>query len=177
MNKNEQRYVNHLKEMVKTATSSEFDVLLERLWKKEYYSVLPNDQNRAKDGVFLRDETADQLDYEFGPCRILEMLIALSLRMEYQLDGTNYQLSYVDIFWELLDNLGLLRFDNVTALTDEQNHELNEMLNNWLDRNYSANGMGGIFPIHGWQRGVDKPQYKVEIWYQMMLYLAKSYEL
>ena len=148
MNKEETRYLNHLKEMVRIEDSSEFEVLLERLWKKEYYSILPNDQNRAKDGIFLRDESSDLPDYKFGPCRILEMLIALSRKMEYQLDAGRFSETY----------------------------ELDMILTNWLDRKYSANGLGGIFPIHGWRRNIHQPQNQVEIWYQMMLYLSKNYE-
>jgi hypothetical protein len=176
MNKEETRYLNHLKEMVRTEDSSEFEVLLERLWKKEYYSILPNDQNRAKDGIFLRDESSDLPDYKFGPCRILEMLIALSRKMEYQLDAGRFSETYVDLFWEMLRNLGVLKFDNFTALTDAQNYELDMILTNWLDRKYSANGLGGIFPIHGWRRNIHQPQNQVEIWYHMMLYLSKNYE-
>lgn len=177
MEKEERAYFNYLVRSIRIKESEKYQLLLKKLWDKEYYSILPNDQNREKDGRFLRDDIDDVLYSDFGPCRVLEMLIALSKRMEYELFGSEYERTYVDLFWEFLENLGLIKFDNLNVLTDAAYLEIDDILTKWLDRKYSADGYGGIFPIKNWQKEVDNPQYKVEIWYQMMLYLSKNYQI
>lgn len=178
MDKIEEDYINYLKNLVRGAKETQYELLLERLWKKEYYSILPNDQNREKDGLGLRDipDGPDYRDY-YGPCSVLEMLIALSKRMEWEISGTGYDVTYRDLFWEMLENLGLKKFDNLAVMHDARTNELDHILTNWIEREYSPDGSGGIFPIKNWRSRVDKPQNRVEIWYQMMLYLSKNYEI
>jgi len=177
MEKIDQGYINYLKVLVRGEEDSSYDLLLDRLWQKEYYSVLLNDQNRVKDGLLLRDipDGPDYTDY-YGPCSVLEMLIALSKRMEYEIDGSGYNITYRDLFWEMIENIGLKRFDNHAVIRDAQSYDIDDILTSWIERNYEADGTGGIFPIRNWERGRDKPQTRVEIWYQMMLYLNRNYE-
>lgn len=178
MDKEEKLYFRYLISLVKIPESKNFHLLLERLWNKEYYSILPNDQNREKDGLFLRQEFEQgSYQYDFGPCRILEMLIALSRRTEYELMGTEFNKTSTDLFWEMLENLGLLKFDNFGVAKDTQTLEIDDILTNWIERRYDIDGSGGIFPIKRWKRGVDLPQNKVEVWYQMMAYLSKNYQI
>lgn len=171
----ERKYYNYLARLVRTPESNSYTSLLNRLWKKEYYSILPNDQNREKDGLYLRQEFGSELD--FGPCRVLEMLIALSRRMEFQLCGTDYDKSYKDLFWELIDNLDLTKFDNLEAAKDEIYLEIDGILTGWIERRYSPDGSGGVFPLKNWRNGAALGQTEVEIWYQMMLYLDENYEI
>ena len=174
MEKNERSYYNYLVRLVRTPESKRYTLLLEHLWRKEYYSILPNDQNRAKDGLFLRREVNEGQD--FGPCRVLEMLIALSRRMEFQLYGTDYDKTYKDLFWELVYNLDLIKFDNLEAAKDAMYLEIDRILTNWIERRYSPDGYGGVFPLNKWKKNDDKQQ-EVEIWYQMMLYLSENYAI
>jgi len=169
-------YPKYLKKLVMDKNYEKYGILLDRLWKKEYYSILPNDQNRAKDGVLLRDipNGPDYRDY-YGPCSVLEMLIALAKRMEYEILGTGYDKTYKDLFWEMINNLGLLRFDDLNIMYDAQTNELDYILTRWIERQYYSDGSDGIFPIKNWKRGIDEPQTHVEIWYQMMKYLEKNY--
>ena len=174
MEKNERSYYNYLVRLVRTPESKRYTLLLEHLWRKEYYSILPNDQNRVKDGLFLRREVNEGQD--FGPCRVLEMLIALSRRMEFQLYGTDYDKTYKDLFWELVNNLDLIKFDNIEAAKDAMYLEIDHILTNWIERRYSPDGYGGVFPLNKWKRN-DGKQTEVEIWYQMMLYLSENYAI
>ena len=174
MEKNERSYYNYLVRLVRTPESKRYTLLLEHLWRKEYYSILPNDQNRAKDGLFLRREVNEGQD--FGPCRVLEMLIALSRRMEFQLYGTDYDKTYKDLFWELVYNLDLIKFDNLEAAKDAMYLEIDRILTNWIERRYSPDGYGGVFPLNKWKKNDDKQQ-EVKIWYQMMLYLSENYAI
>lgn len=175
MEKNERSYYNYLVRLVRTPESKRYTLLLEHLWRKEYYSILPNDQNRAKDGLFLRREVNEGQD--FGPCRVLEMLIALSRRMEFQLYGTDYDKTYKDLFWELVYNLDLIKFDNLEAAKDAMYLEIDRILTNWIERRYSPDGHGGVFPLNNWQKSSGIEQTEVEIWYQMMLYLSENYPI
>lgn len=174
MEKNERSYYNYLVRLVRTPESKRYTLLLEHLWRKEYYSILPNDQNRVKDGLFLRREVNEGQD--FGPCRVLEMLIALSRRMEFQLYGTDYDKTYKDLFWELVNNLDLIKFDNIEAAKDAMYLEIDHILTNWIERRYSPDGYGGVFPLNKWKKD-DGKQTEVEIWYQMMLYLSENYAI
>ena len=174
MEKNERSYYNYLVRLVRTPESKRYTLLLEHLWRKEYYSILPNDQNRVKDGLFLRREVNEGQD--FGPCRVLEMLIALSRRMEFQLYGTDYDKTYKDLFWELVNNLDLIKFDNIEAAKDAMYLEIDHILTNWIERRYSPDGYGGVFPLNKWKKNDDK-QPEIEIWYQMMLYLSENYAI
>ena len=174
MEKNERSYYNYLVRLVRTPESKRYTLLLEHLWRKEYYSILPNDQNRVKDGLFLRREVNEGQD--FGPCRVLEMLIALSRRMEFQLYGTDYDKTYKDLFWELVNNLDLIKFDNIEAAKDAMYLEIDHILTNWIERRYSPDGYGGVFPLNKWKKN-DGKQTEVEIWYQMMSYLSENYAI
>ena len=175
MEKNERSYYNYLVRLVRTPESKRYTLLLEHLWRKEYYSILPNDQNRVKDGLFLRREVNEGQD--FGPCRVLEMIIALSRRMEFQLYGTDYDKTYKDLFWELVNNLDLIKFDNLEAAKDAMYLEIDHILTNWIERRYSPDGYGGVFPLNNWQKSSGIEQTEVEIWYQMMLYLSENYAI
>ena len=175
MEKEEKKYYNYLVRLVRTPESKRYTLLLEHLWRKEYYSILPNDQNRAKDGLFLRREVNEGQD--FGPCRVLEMFIALSRRMEFQLYGTDYDKTYKDLFWELVNNLDLIKFDNLEADKDAMYLEIDHILTNWIERRYSPDGHGGVFPLKNWQKSSGIEQTEVEIWYQMMLYLSENYAI
>lgn len=175
INKNEESYLDYLKSTIRNHESNYYQILLDILWQKEFYSVLPNDQNRGKDGILLRTEFIEDVDCDiFGPCRILEMLIALSKRMEWNISGTGYDVDYVDLFWELLNNLGLLIFTD-SNVTEENEVEIHEILVRFLERQYLSDGKGSIFPLKNWRRGVYKPQHKIELWYQMMAYLSVNY--
>lgn len=178
MEKEERLYFNYLAKQVRIKGVKNYQLLLERLWDKEFYGIIPNDQNREKDGIFLRQEfMEDDEIYDFGPCRVLEMLIALSKRMEFELFGSDYNKSACDLFWEMLENLGLKRFDNVSVLIDASRLDLDHILTDWLDRKYAHNGEGSTFPLSKWRKRKHPNLDEVEVWYQMMLYLAENYEI
>lgn len=63
----------------------EYKNAIELLWRTEYYSNIPNDQNRAVDGLKLRyyyeQETGKKCE-KIGPCSVLEMMIRLAMRTE-----------------------------------------------------------------------------------------------
>lgn len=147
-----------------------------------FYSDIARDSNRAKDGVFLRDEffeenpDADKYgSYELDdePCSILEMCIALAKRLtEITVTGIDDGYSLKKFFWEMMGNLGLSDLDDSSF---DENTELfiRKTLTNFCERRYSASGKGGLFPL----RRPEKDQRDVEIWYQMSYYLQENYNI
>lgn len=135
-----------------------------------YPTYIPHDGNRAEDGVGLRYRFAYERGYDdisaylVGPCSVLEMMIALSIKCEEHI------MEDLDIgdrkgqwFWNMIENLGLYSMD------DEAFDKLyvSNVINRFLDRKYRDNGMGGLFTVP------DCPYdlRNVEIWYQMCWYL------
>ena len=148
--------------------------LLTRLHNTEFVYLIPKDQNRAEDGIDLRyrfaitnncedplDVIMDDLD---GPCSVLEMMVALSMRCEESImDDPDIGDRLGQWFWEMIVNLGLgsmldNRFDK--AYVDET-------IDRFLNREYEPNGKGGLFTI----RNCDVDLRNVEIWNQLCWYL------
>ena len=145
--------------------------VLRQLQHTEFVWRIHHDDNRVTDGKELRSEfLAEHFDAEADlpwmtqGCSFLEMLIALSRRLEFQAEGA----SVAKWFWHLMDNVGL----HISDRDYESNRlemyvdQVLEMLNN---RTYERTGRGGLFPLN--DASVD--QTKVELWYQMNYYLLE----
>ena len=146
--------------------------LLYQLYRTEFYYSVPNDDNRALDGVRLRDK------YGFPavdmPCNLFEMLVALAIRCDDDIlysaeEGDRSK----DWFWMMLTNLGLNKFKDRSFGKAWGNDDITKICDDFMDRKYSYDGVGGLFPL----RGANKDQTKVEIWYQLSAYLLEHPEL
>jgi len=134
-------------------------------WDILYVPTIPNDQNRSEDGINLRQEygsvTGNGLP-PVGPCRILEFLIGLAIR----LNAADYDPTMPDRvgpwFWTLMDNLGIV---------DGDDPWIEDSLEKINTRDYSTDGHGGLFPL----RRPKENQREVEIWYQMQAYLMENF--
>ena len=148
--------------------------LLAVLHSREFYFILPMDENRASDGINLRDEFADYLrehtnkwfddytvnEYLNGPCSVLEMMVALALRVEDEITGNGVQW-----FWLMIDNIGLN--DMLDGAFDR--FKVERAVNTLLDRSYDSDGRGGLFIV----KHHSEDMRDVEIWYQMQWYLGE----
>ena len=144
------------------------ELLLEHLYTHDFRYVLSMDSNRAKGGLALRNIYAMMAglyieDVKDGPCTILEMLVALAENMYMCTD-----LPTAKFFWELIDNLGLMRFDDAHFDPDE----VSIILSNWMDRQFEKSGQGSIFPMS--EEFADDFR-NMEIWNQMNKYLLVNY--
>jgi hypothetical protein len=133
------------------------------------------DANRYEDGIDLRYRfgyaenigstlIADYLDDR--PCSVLEMLIALSIRLEEHImndpaigDRTGQW------FWNMIANLGLGSMDD--AKFDRKCAE--DIIQRFLNRDYERDGKGGLFTIEHCKEDLRN----VEIWYQACWYLDR----
>jgi len=150
-----------------------FWLLCEQLHKKEFVWFVPNDDNRILDGIELRHEYThnhkiaepDQTWLDLG-CSMFEMLVALSHRASFQAEG-----AHDEWFWRFMTNVGL-RKCNDTYYMDNSDvwNEVNDTLDQIIERTYQRNGQGGLFPIQSSHRD----QRKIEIWYQLAAYLLED---
>lgn len=150
--------------------------LAKRLYTTEFLYFIPNDDNRAMDGLDLRYEFLDRyptlphdrawLELE---CSFLEMLIALARRADFETDTGALEGGVGGWFWKLMDNVQLSRYTD--SVYDERSLEdIDRVLETINNRTYKANGQGGLFPL----RRPSRDQRDVELWYQLQAYLLEK---
>ena len=153
------------------ARNVSFRKLLAYLFETEFVYLMPKDSNRADDGMELRYQFAyehagveDAELYLDGPCNMLEMMVALARRCEENImDNPEYGNRLGQWFWQMVNSLGL------SGMTDDAFDKpyVDEVIDTFLDRQYKANGRGGLFTIKGCKYDLRN----VEIWYQLCWYL------
>ena len=135
------------------------------------------DIDRACDGLYLRDLFSECIEVSndfwhgliFSECSILEMMIALSVRMDnnYLFEPEVGERSAL-WFWNMFENLGLMEYDNDRF--DDQ--EVSDILKIFVNRQYSSDGNGGLFTIRD-------PRFdarKYDIWSQMTRWISENFE-
>lgn len=144
---------------------------MEELFKKQFLWFVPNDDNRVEDSRELRCEFLDTaglpdddrmwMDLDSS---VFELIIGVARRAAFETDGE------VDIwFWQLMDNLGLRSFTDEVYM-DNGASSVNDILETLINRTYSRDGHGGLFPL----KHPRANQRNVEIWYQMSAYLLEQ---
>lgn len=131
---------------------SEYTDLLEYLYIKdfEWLPEIELDGNREIAGLELRNKFLDDLPddyyYEFQekysdiPCSILEMFVALSIDLGRLISCDTDEPGR--IFWLMMDNMGLKKYNNLGFNVEC----VDELLNNFLTRTYlEKNGTGAPF--------------------------------
>lgn len=149
--------------------ASDYRKLLSFLNDIQFDYLIPMDDNRIADGIDLRyrfgydteipyAQIATYLDIR--PASILEVMVALSLRIEEQfIDGDNVG----NWFWIMIANLGLDEYKDLYF----NKAEVDRIIKKFLKRDYEKNGRGSLFITN--DRNKDMRQ--IEIWDQMHLYL------
>jgi len=139
----------------------EYHGLFERLHNKEFVWIIPNDDNRLADGFDLRAEflRGGHYAFPFG-VSILEVIVALSRRLEFNAEGPSREWA-----WQLIKNLRLHKMAD--PISFRKNLQIDEILEALIWRTYQRNGLGGFFPL----KSTDEDQTKIEIWYQMSAYI------
>lgn len=157
---------------------SRYFTLMRLLYNTEFTWTVPGDENRAADGLTLREEFAKDMGYSSfdvrvvlnRPCSVLEMIIALACRMENQI--------MEDLFigprfgrWvmTMITSLGL-RYETEGYF---DNNYVDYIIQSFLKREYEEDGDGSLFRIHN--HAID--MRKEEIWAQMNWYLRELLQL
>lgn len=154
------------------ANSISYRKLFTLLHETEFTFYIRDDFNRARDGIDLRyrfenvvkdSRVIDILD---DPCSVLEMMIALAIRIEEtMMDDPRYGDRTNQWFWLMMSNLGL------KYMTDDIFDEVkaNDIIYTFLERQYSPDGKGGLFYI----RNCEEDLTQIEIGTQVNWYLNK----
>lgn len=153
--------------------STSYRKLMMHLHSTEFTYSIYKDKNRASDGIDLRFRFAIHnghenlqpiTNYISGPCSVLEMMIALALRCEETImDDPKYGDRTKQWFWNMINSLGLNSMYN----REYDKNEVDDILNTFLNREYSSNGRGGLFTIENCKTDLTT----VEIWCQLCWYL------
>lgn len=148
-----------------------YDQLMTQLHFSPFEIVLKRDHNRLQDGLSFRQQFLNENgingDFSDHPGGILEVLVALAVRIDGEFIGNPSDPAPDYIFWEMICNLGLDKFDDKHYNSDY----VYEILGKFVRREYDFNGRGGLFPL----KNVQNDQRKVEIYYQMLAYLSENY--
>ena len=148
-----------------------FNVLLDM----DFFWIHPLDENRAADGLVLRSD----FEYEtglylegFNPrCTVFEMLAALAIRCESQLmRNSSLGDRTAKWFFIMLENLGLAGFDN-RHWSSSSRAEIEHIVEDFLNRKYKRNGVGGAFPLKHSRNN----QSNEQIWDQLMAYINENF--
>ncbi len=141
----------------------------------EFYTFVPNDDNRASDGRHLREAfervpPGIDVTHINGPCTVLEMLIALAQRLDFQMWDYQKGDRTAKWFWELVKNLELEVFEDADPYIKPKIEHNNEIIEGMMARTYTRKGQGGLFPM----RRAGHDMRKVEIWFQMMYWMDEN---
>lgn len=152
----------------------EYSMLAQYLFRREFYwsENTPHDENRAIYGKNLRREFLDdEVMDEFGPCRVLEMLVALAINCEKDIMQDDIYGDRTPLwFMEFLKNLNLeIYTNNNKAVIADLWTDVDRVMDVWLGKHYKKNGEGGLFPMPKVKNLPD--QREVEIWYQLNSWL------
>lgn len=151
--------------------------LAETLHEKPFRWFVPNDDNRAFEGIALRERFCEEngieyvLEYFPEEASMLELIIALAYRCEAIMADMNGCIPMKEWFWKMLGHVGLDRFTDVPNPGAWEDDEVDRILDRIIRRTYMSDGRGGLFPL----KYPKKDQRKVELWYQMSSYLLENY--
>lgn len=167
-------YFQWLCGIVDDQESELYQTLLKYLFDIPFQSPILMDDNRIDDGLNLRyhfgdDECIDMRaiasEIDIYDCSILEIMVALAIRMERDImHDDEYGDRTTFWFWNMIENLGLIDCtDNNFDI-----YYVDSVIDRFLNRDYDYSGEGGLFTVFNPREDMRN----VEIWYQAMWYLC-----
>ena len=165
---------------------SNYKNLMMVLHQIEFYSLVPNDDNREADGENFRGMfiekfgSDDDKDLPNISCTIFELLIGLAKRLEFEMVGGPEEKPIGYWFYILLTNLKLQRFSDDTWKTGDDYYrnnldsrrQIQKIVKIMLEHKYDRKGNGGLFPL----KVAHEDQRRIEIWYQMSAWLEENFK-
>lgn len=176
-------YVNHLIHECHLETSiTKYGRAFDVLHSVPFRPLLPRDRNREEDGLKMRrdflfpsyiskNRNVREM-FENAPCSCFEVICGLAFRFEDDYAGTPGGLRPEIWITRMIDNLGLTKMRRTSngVFRSLTNEEMERKIDRWLDRKYSSNGCGGLFPL----RDDDRDQREVEMWDQIIAYAHEN---
>ena len=162
-------YFEWLKQLVSYPnTNVSFDNLFKTLHNRIFIYTIPMDENRYMDGLQLRYRfflrTGINVMDNRRPCSMLEMMAALSWRIEEDImDNPVIGNRTPQWFWHMIAVMGL----NGQYDGNFNEDVVNAAIDRVISRKYAYNGDGGLFKVNNPLRDMRT----VEIWCQMLWYI------
>lgn len=147
--------------------------LIDHLHNTPFEYILKRDKDREMDGLYLRRryESITETNCSFDsvkPCGVLEMLVALAIRIDDEYIGSPFEPHPEIPFKEMLDNLDLYPVYDDRCYNE---HRVDCNIRLWLRREFFSSGHGSTFPL----RHPTCDQTNIPIWSQMMAYISENY--
>ena len=156
-------YKTWLNNLICLETHARYKSVIDLLSRLDFTYLLELDENRARDGLNIREEFYGYSFSPSGASSVLEVLIGLARHGADLLYDPNQDPDeeLCLFFWEMIDNLGLN--------PNKSDRAMRHIIQTWLDRGFDPDGVGSPFPL-----GVsEKDQCEVEIWYQLQSYILQ----
>lgn len=155
--------------------------LLRDLFRKEFYSIVPNDDSRHTDGWQLRevfgrenkkalDEMGDIHELLDCPVGVFEVLLAMGDRMAFMADGSSIESNPAQFFWEMVFNVGLGEYTDSKYFSLGGRNSVYEKLDRALERRFDEFGRGGFLGFSRPKTGIRN----IELWYLMNYYIMEK---
>ena len=159
--------------LIKDSRVPFYFLLCRRLYKTPFLWLTEGDQDRAKDGMQLRIFFAEECleNAPDGPVSVLEVLAALSLRIDEWLSGGEDGAR--GWFMTMLHNLGLDGFTDDILMESGNIEIVDYRVEKWVSRKYDADGRGGLFPL----RNPPSDQRCDSLEFQLQCYLKENRQL
>lgn len=141
--------------------------LLEYLFNRKFIPDDEYDEGRYSDGIQMRYECEVDtgVNPEKGPANMLEVMVALSRRIENVMSSVQFGDRTHQWFWRMITSLGL------TGMYDGAfNKEFaDEIMDHFDQKEYLNDGYGSLF----WVPGIDLDMRELDIWSQASQYLNR----
>lgn len=142
-----------------------YEDMLKVLWNTPFEVKVGRDVNLLNEANDFRYNHGLRND---NPGNCLEILYQLSYKMDSLLYDGDHGPRYVEWFWLMIKNMGLIIFDN-----ENFNYkEVKRKVDIFSQRKYKPDGKGGPFPL---QRPISNMK-KVDYWYQLNYYVNENFE-
>lgn len=172
MTSTQYKYYHWLMDIVGHAKAEAYSYLIRVLHDTPYTYISHSDSNRYYDGIDLRyrygqyhemsdPEVAASLD--ISPCSMLEMMVALALRLEEQFLTDPERGDRTALwFWNMIASLGLSGMTN----SNFNRAYIDKTIYSLLHRGYRPNGLGSLFMVPNNGSIVER----FDIWEQAMIW-------
>ena len=125
--------------------------MISTLNKIPYRWSIDTDENRAVEGINLRNDYFkergfNRVDTDSRDCTVLEMLVSLANRLNFDYVGYPGDEKNGRIFIDFCKNLGIVSAEsNENQCYSGDFEDISENIDRWLDGNFEENGEGSPF--------------------------------
>lgn len=161
-----------------------YSQLCEVLQGCAFFTIVRMDENRREEGMSLRTEAEEDELFDGDTftvkdpfpytCSMMEILVVMARRMNYEMLDSEYEADIGKWSVELLSNAGLSGFTNSIFESDPNaRNEAEAIIKDIVYHRYGFDGEGGLFPL----KHPVYDQRATELLTQMNNYLAENYDI